>query len=225
VAPESNRSLLEDDQPPDFDSGFDRNGNLRFLQRGQAMTWDLRNQLASVSPVQRENEDDDVERYLYGGGGKRLRKVRTALTQARTVSTEVRYLPGLEIHQRNGAPTHQVLDLEAGRNRVKWLQGLHAPTFALRYHLTDHLGSGTTEFDERARVHSREVYYPFGGTAWEDHSDQSGAYKTISLFGQGARCVRVVLLRVSLLCAVVESLDQPGSGGGGGWLESVSICG
>jgi insecticidal toxin complex protein TccC len=184
VDPNSNCSLLEDDQPADFASSFDRNGNLRFLQRGQAMTWDVRNQLSSVSPVQRENEADDTERYLYGGGGKRLRKVRTALTDARIVTTEVRYLPGLEIHFRNGTSTHQVLDLEAGRNRVKWLQGLHAPTFALRYHLTDHLGSGTLELDEHANVQSREAYYPFGGTAWEDHSDQSGAWKTLRYSGK-----------------------------------------
>ncbi|WP_150725840.1 RHS repeat-associated core domain-containing protein [Pseudomonas fluorescens] len=185
VAPDSNRSLLEEeDQPPDFDSRFDRNGNLRFLQRGQTMSWDWRNQLSSVSPVQRENEDDDVERYSYGGGGKRLRKVRTALTDARTVTTEVRYLPGLEIHLHNGAPTHQALDLEAGRNRVKWLQGPNATEHALRYHLTDHLGSGTLELDEQANVQSREAYYPFGGTAWEDHRDQSGAWKTLRYSGK-----------------------------------------
>jgi len=184
VAANSNRSLLDDDQPPDFDNHFDRNGNLRFLQRGQVMTWDLRNQLTSVSPVQRENEADDTERYLYGGGGKRLRKVRTALTDARTMTSEVRYLPGLEIHLHNGTPTHQVLDLEAGRNRVTWLQGPQVPTFALRYHLTDHLGSGTLELDDHANVQSREAYYPFGGTAWEDHSDQSGAWKTLRYSGK-----------------------------------------
>ncbi|MDR6606782.1 RHS repeat-associated core domain-containing protein [Pseudomonas synxantha] len=184
VDPNSNRSLLEDDQPPDFASRFDHNGNLRLLQRGQAMTWDLRNQLASVSPVQRENEADDTECYLYGGGGKRLRKVRTTLTDARTMTAEVRYLPGLEIHLRNGIPSHQVLDLEAGRNRVKCLQGPNAPEHALRYHLTDHLGSSAVELDGQGNVQSREAYYPFGGTAWEDHSDQSGAWKTIRYSGK-----------------------------------------
>lgn len=184
IAPNSNRSLLEEHQPADFDGGFDSNGNLRFLQRGQKLCWDLRNQLASVSPVQRENEADDTERYLYGGGGKRLRKVRTALTGTRTVIAEVRYLPGLEIHLRNGAPSHQVLDLDAGRNRVQWLLGPGAPEYALRYHLTDHQGSGTLELNEHAQVQSREVYYPFGGTAWEDHSDQSGAWKTLRYSGK-----------------------------------------
>ncbi|VVQ17922.1 hypothetical protein PS934_04570 [Pseudomonas fluorescens] len=184
VAPNSNRSLLEDDQPPDFDSRFDSNGNLCFLQRGQELFWDLRNQLSSVSPVQRENEADDTERYLYGGGGKRLRKVRTALTGTHTVIAEVRYLPGLEIHLRNGTPLHQVLDLDAGRNRVQWLLGPGAPEYALRYHLTDHQGSGTLELDEHAQIQSREVYYPFGGTAWEDHRDQSGAWKTLRYSGK-----------------------------------------
>ncbi|RON07311.1 type IV secretion protein Rhs [Pseudomonas brassicacearum] len=177
IAPDSNRSLIEDEQPPDFDSGFDGNGNLRCLQRGQAMSWDLRNQLSGVSPVVREAEADDCEQYLYGGGGKRLRKVRTALTNARTVTAEVRYLPGLEIHRSNGVEARQVLDLEAGRNRLKWLQWPGGER-QLRYHLTDHLGSGTLELDEQANVLSREGYYPFGGTAWEEHSEQNGAYKT-----------------------------------------------
>ncbi|MHC8287803.1 RHS repeat-associated core domain-containing protein [Pseudomonas sp. XS1P51] len=183
VATNSNRSLIEDDQLPDFDSHFDDNGNLKFLHRGQVMTWDLRNQLSSVSPVVREG-DDDTERYIYGGGGKRLRKVRTAMAAAHTVIAEVRYLPGLELHRRHGGKEHEVLDLEGGRNRVKWLHGPDAPEHPLRYHLTDHLGSSTVECDEQANVLSREVYYPFGGTAWEDHSDQSGAYKTIRYSGK-----------------------------------------
>ncbi|WP_392890482.1 C2H2-type zinc finger protein [Pseudomonas migulae] len=184
IAPNSNRSLIEDDQPPDFDSHFDANGNLQLLRRGQAMTWDPRNQLSSVSPVVRENEDDDTELYRYGGGGKRLRKVRTTLAARHTVIAEVRYLPGLELHNRSGGKAHEVLDLEAGRNRVKWLHGVNAPAFRLRYHVTDQLGSGALELDEQARVQSREVYYPFGGTAWEDHSDQGGAYKTIRYSGK-----------------------------------------
>ncbi len=186
VSQDSNRSLLEDedDRLPDFANGFDDNGNLRFLHRGQPMTWDVRNQLSSVSPVQRHDEDDDCERYVYGGGGKRLRKVRTALAAAHTIIADVRYLPGLEIHQHSSGKQHQVLDLNAGRNRVKWLQGPHTPAFQLRYHLTDHLGSGVLELDEQANVQSREVYYPFGGTAYEDHSDQTGAYKTSRYSGK-----------------------------------------
>ncbi|WP_339501300.1 RHS repeat-associated core domain-containing protein [Pseudomonas silesiensis] len=184
IAANSNRSLLEDDQPPDFANGFDDNGNLQCLQRGQTLSWDLRNQLSSVSPVVRDGEENDSERYLYGGGGKRLRKVRTALAAAHTLIAEVRYLPGLEIHYRQGSQHHQVLDLDAGRNRVQWLHGTDTPAFRLRYYLTDHLGSSTLELDEHANVQSREGYYPFGGTAWEDHSDQSGAYKTIRYSGK-----------------------------------------
>ncbi len=184
VAPDSNRSLVDDDQPVDFPRQFDANGNQQFLQRGQTMSWDLRNQLASVSPVVREEEDDDTERYIYGGGGKRLRKVRTALTNATAVFAEVRYLPGLELHRRPTGEQYQVLDLDAGRNRVTWIHGSDAPAHPLRYHLTDHLGSGTLEVDEQGNVQSREAYYPFGGTAWEDHSDQAGAYKTIRYSGK-----------------------------------------
>ncbi|VVN19510.1 RHS repeat domain-containing protein [Pseudomonas fluorescens] len=153
VAGNSNRSLLKDDQPPDFANGFDGNGNLQCLQRGQTLTWDLRNQLSSVSPVIRKDQADDRECYLYGGGGKRLRKVRTALAAAHTLIAEVRYLPGLEIHYRQGSQQHEVLDLDAGRNRVKWLYGTDAPAFQLRYHLTDQPGlrhPGTRRTRQRA---------------------------------------------------------------------------
>ena len=184
VAPDSNRSLIEDDQPADFSSHFDANGNLQCLQPGQSMTWDLRNQLSSVSPVVRDNEADDTERYIYGGGGKRLRKVRTTLTHATTVIAEVRYLPGLELHRRPTGQRYEMLDLEAGRNRVTWFHGPDAPEHPLRYQFTDHLGSVTLELDEQASVQSREAYYPFGGTAWEDHRDQTGAYKTIRYSGK-----------------------------------------
>lgn len=184
VAPDSNRSLIEGDQPPDFSRQFDANGNLQCLQPGQSMTWDLRNQLSSVSPVVRDNEADDTERYIYGGGGKRLRKVRTTLTHATTVIAEVRYLPGLELHRRPTGQRYEMLDLEAGRNRVTWFHGPGAPEHPLRYQFTDHLGSVTLELDEQANVQSREAYYPFGGTAWEDHRDQTGAYKTIRYSGK-----------------------------------------
>ncbi|WP_032623490.1 hypothetical protein, partial [Pseudomonas syringae] len=42
VAPDSNRSLPDDDGDVDFATSFDANGNLLQLVRGQVMGWDAR---------------------------------------------------------------------------------------------------------------------------------------------------------------------------------------
>ena len=86
----------------DFRSGFDANGNLLSLQPGQALTWDLRNQLHEVRPVKRDAGPDDFECYDYGADGMRVRKVRSLQTNAQTVVIEIRYLPGLEIRTHSG---------------------------------------------------------------------------------------------------------------------------
>ena len=54
----SNRCLpVRDGVEPgeeDFRNGFDANGNLLKLQPGQTLSWDLRNQLREVRPVERD---------------------------------------------------------------------------------------------------------------------------------------------------------------------------
>ncbi|MGO4369176.1 RHS repeat protein, partial [Pseudomonas sp. PAB10] len=102
----SNRCLPErDGRPPteaELAAGFDANGNLLELQPGQPLSWDLRNQLQAVCPVVRENAKNDRERYIYDGDGQRVRKVRSHQTNARTLISEVRYLPGVEIRTHSG---------------------------------------------------------------------------------------------------------------------------
>ncbi|WP_339499595.1 C2H2-type zinc finger protein [Pseudomonas silesiensis] len=192
VAADSNRSLIvhDGDPLPDFARAFDGNGNQTHLLRGQLMQWDARNQLHQVSPVQREDGPDDTELYRYGGGGKRLRKVRCALTAGRSVLSEVRYLPGLEIHRAaNGAERH-VLEAEAGRNTVQLRHWVGNPPAGvdnnhLSYSLNDHLGSSLLELDEQGAVLSDEGYLPFGGRAWwVSHHGAKASYKTRGYSGK-----------------------------------------
>ncbi|MQQ36201.1 toxin, partial [Pseudomonas sp. SZ57] len=78
VAPDSNRSLPDDDGDVDFATSFDANGNLLQLVRGQVMGWNARNQLALVTLLQRKDAASDEERYVYDGQGQRCRKISTA---------------------------------------------------------------------------------------------------------------------------------------------------
>lgn len=169
----SNRSLLmtDADHPPDIAGAFDANGNLLKLEGAQTITWDLRNQLQRVTQVARGDGSDDDEVYVYGGGGRRLRKVRVRQGKAVLHLAEVKYLPGLEI--RTDTATGEVLHVatvQAGRSEqrhLNWREGrLATAAPQWRYSLADHLGNSTLELDHHGEVISYEGYYPFGGTAW-----------------------------------------------------------
>ncbi len=191
----SNRCLPEQDgRPPteeEIAAAFDGNGNLLDLQPGQAMSWDLRNQLREVRPVERESSDDDLELYLYGGDGMRRRKVRSTQTNARSLISEVRYLPGLEIRTREGTgEVLQVISVQAGRSAMQVLHWESEPPSGItndqyRYNLTDHLGSSSLELDGDAAVISQETYHPYGSTAWfAGRSEVEASYKTVRYSGQ-----------------------------------------
>jgi insecticidal toxin complex protein TccC len=191
----SNRCLPErNGRPPteaELAAGFDGNGNLRELQAGQAMDWDLRNQLSTVRPVIREDGNDDYERYLYDGGGQRVRKLRATQTNARTLISEVRYLPGVEIrsHSGTGEVLH-VITASAGSNSVQVLHWVAKPpeditNDQVRYSLNDHLQSSTLELDQAADLISQEWYYPYGGTAcFAARSATEAKYKTVRYSGK-----------------------------------------
>ncbi|NWC10317.1 RHS repeat protein [Pseudomonas agarici] len=191
----SNRCLPErNGRPPTEDeigAAFDDSGNLQELQPGQTMTWDLRNQLREVRPVQRDGAEADRELYLYGGDGMRRRKIRSAQAHARSLISEVRYLPGLEVRSHTGTgEVLQVISLQAGRNSVRVLHWETAPPCAItndqyRYNLADHLGSSNLELDGEAEVISQETYHPYGGTAWfAGRGDVEASYKTVRYSGK-----------------------------------------
>ncbi|WP_250886325.1 RHS repeat-associated core domain-containing protein [Pseudomonas brassicacearum] len=191
----SNRCLPErNDRPPTEDevaAAFDGNGNLLELQPGQAMNWDLRNQLGEVRPVEREGADDDRELYLYGGDGLRRRKVRATQAHARALISEARYLPGLEIRTNQGkGEVLQVICVQAGRSAMQVLHWETAPPSGIandqyRYNLTDHLGSSSLELDNETEVISQETYHPYGSTAWfAGRNEVEASYKTVRYSGK-----------------------------------------
>lgn len=190
VAPDSNRSLPDDDGDVDFATGFDANGNLLQLVRGQVMGWDARNQLQHITTVQREDGPNDDERYVYDGQGQRCRKVSTAQAPGRTLINEVRYLPGLEIRTTADGEILHVVTTQAGRNSVRVLHWEAGKPGAIandqvRYSLGDHLGSSTLELDQQGGLINQENYYPFGGTAWwAARSAVEAKYKTVRYSGK-----------------------------------------
>ncbi|WP_341962376.1 RHS repeat-associated core domain-containing protein [Pseudomonas sp. RC10] len=190
VDPNSNRSLAMDELDADFCSGFDANGNLLHLQRGQGLEWDLRNQLAQVTGVKRDAAADDDETYVYDGNDQRCRKVRSTRAKNRTLIAETRYLPGLEIRtQPNGEILH-VCTTPIAHNLVHTLHWVANKPDGIendqvRYNLNDHLDSSTLELNKQGGLISQEGYYPFGGTAWwAVRSATEAKYKTVRYSGK-----------------------------------------
>ncbi|CAG8867245.1 RHS repeat domain-containing protein [Pseudomonas fluorescens] len=195
AAAHSNRCLpvLEGVEPgeDDFRRGFDGNGNLLNLQPGQTLGWDLRNQLGEVRPVVRDSGFNDCERYVYGADGMRLRKVREAHTNARTLIAETRYLPNLELHSQSGTREElQMISVQTGRSSVRllhWESELpkNMGNDQYRYHLNDHLGSCTLELDDDGEVISQERYHPYGTTAWfAGRGEVEASYRTVRYSGK-----------------------------------------
>jgi len=189
VSDSSNRSLCQIDGslPPDLNAGFDANGNQLELESGAIMSWNPRNQLNVVTFVQRKQGrvagDDEV--YCYGAGGARARKIRHTLASKVTNQSEVRYLPGLELHTDSATgESFEVINAQAGCVGVRvlrWSAGrpVEIPDDQVRYNLNDHLGSITLELDSTSALISSEGYYPYGATAWwTPRSEIEAKYKT-----------------------------------------------
>lgn len=190
VAVHSNRSIKE--RPgADLEALFDARGNLLELQPGQALQWNGRNELAQVTQVARLATADDRERYVYDAEGTRLRKWRSAAAKSVTHASEVRYLPGLELHNHTASGEQlQVISVQAGRCSVRLLHWDSPPPGGvandqLRYCFDDHLGSSAIEVDAQAKPISQEVYYPCGGTArLAGRHEVETSYKTIRYSGK-----------------------------------------
>ncbi|WP_225739945.1 MULTISPECIES: RHS repeat domain-containing protein [Pseudomonas] len=168
----SNRALPYDDTPPDdaqIEAAYDRRGNLLQLEPGRLLSWNLRNQLQSVSPVQRASGLNDQEVYLYESGGQRVRKIRSLRTNARTLIADVRYLPGLQLRTDNG--TGERLQVIIADN-VQVQHWENPPPSGInnryRYQHVDHLGSVSLETADDGAVIGRETFHPFGTSAWRD---------------------------------------------------------
>lgn len=171
--------------------GFDRCGNQQTLTAGQALSWNLRNQLAQVSQVLRDDGQADTESYAYDAHGQRLLKRRVSKAAGTTHLREVIYLPGLELRRDHATGQWlNVLTVETGRTSIRalqWQKGRPAGVNdeQLRFTLSDLTGSCTLELDEQAVLLSQEGFYPYGETAWWAAKNAvEASYKTLRYSGK-----------------------------------------
>ena len=185
IDPKSNRGVrwTPSDPPPAFDDLFDPHGNQLTVQPGQPLHWNARDELESVTLVQRENASNDAEYYRYSQGMRVFKRHETLAAKTEHFH-QVRYLPGLEIRTRDNGEELHVITLGNARC-LHWVakkpEGI--ATDQLRYSLEDHLGSCVMELDQDAVMISQEGYYPFGETAWMSPNSET-KYRFIRYSGK-----------------------------------------
>lgn len=185
IDPKSNRGVRwkTGDEPPDFDELFDSHGNQKAMHPGKPLAWNARDELESVTLIQREDGSNDAENYRYSQGIRVFKRHETFAANAEHFH-QVRYLPGLEIRTRDNGEELHVITL--GNARCLHWAAEKPDAIAndqMRYNLEDHLGSSVMELDQDAVMISQEGYYPFGETAWMA-PDSETTYRFIRYSGK-----------------------------------------
>ncbi len=177
--------------PEQVDDFFDAHGNQVILRTAHPLVWNFANQLQSVTIVERQDHTEksaagnDVEYYVYDGGGQRVRKINETYGFGGTVVTvrETLYSGNIEIRRTSRGPTTdsaavstssviseyhslRIMDDENGvATRDLWTAGDPPGDFlnpAIIYHLQDNLNSYTTQVNADGEIIAREEYAPFG---------------------------------------------------------------
>lgn len=191
---QSNRGIEKRASGPSLHESFDSSGNLLYINTGQPLRWNIRNQLQESIQVEREDTLSDKETYLYDGQGSRIQKTRVYLMENQLHTERVRYLAGLELRERwqtDRAGENQqdkeclflIQAQAAGKAPVKALhweigQPSEIENDGLYYTLTDQIGSSQIELDNVGELINYEAYYPYGGTAiWATKNQVASNYK------------------------------------------------
>lgn len=172
---------------------YDAAGNMRQLQINSTVALDYNccDNLVSAAVIQRPNELNDADYYVYDSEEQRTRKVSERFTNGASVSLieEKMYIGNYEIKRStsispgSGKKPKPVETITEERQSLRIMDGdtciaiLHYWVKAaansgktngstqLRYQMDNHLGSVSMELDENAALISYEEYYPYGGTA------------------------------------------------------------
>jgi RHS repeat-associated protein len=182
----SNRSLPQRDPAgnpvTNREARFDANGNTVYLPHLAAIHWNHRNNIARAVVIDRSaaGQVDDAEYYVYGGTGRRVRKVTETLVNGAVMSIEKIYAEGCEIKRIrfNGQLRleRRTAHIVEGENRIALLHQWTLDRSAaetdnvqhkgMHYQIVDQRGSALMEVDENAALISYEEYFPYGGSAF-----------------------------------------------------------
>jgi len=163
---------------------YDAHGNITQMPHLPVMQWDWKDQLAATASQVVANGLPGMTVYRYDAAGERVTKATT--NQGGTLTKQRIYLGGYEIYREydpTGAITLERTSLhvsDAARliclaetmtidaTPLTVTSGpATTPSTAIRFQLTNHLGSAVLELDEMASLISYEEYLPYGTTSFQ----------------------------------------------------------
>ena len=126
----------------------------------------------------------DRERYRYNAACQRVIKI--SVQNTKSASTQrTRYLPGLELRTSITESLHTITLREA--RVLHWARGKpdELSNNQLRSSYASPTGCNGLEVDCAGQIITREVYYPYGGTAvWSSCNQTVARYKTLRYSGK-----------------------------------------
>ncbi|MBL4647956.1 MAG: hypothetical protein JKY13_03240, partial [Gammaproteobacteria bacterium] len=163
ISETSNHLTQETIGQSQHDIRYDAHGNMQTLENLREIVWNHRNNIASVTIIDRGDEKlSDSEYYVYDASGQRVKKVKeTLISDGIIESTETLYLDGYEIKrvkQHNLATNAEISQLERHSLRIDgddhyalnthyWSVDRSAQSrqdeVHFRYQFSNHLGSAT----------------------------------------------------------------------------------
>lgn len=182
VSTTSNRAISDEmASPPSIESYFDAAGNITELEHLAGITWNYRNNIGSATMVSRSSEDD-IEYYVYDGGGSRARKVTETYDSLGNLLTRISkyYLNGIEIRKKYTGISETLKEVRYSLHIKDDDQricidhyytltddtSVTTSTHYLRYQHGNHLGSSSLETNASGDLLSYEEYFPYGGTSF-----------------------------------------------------------
>lgn len=161
---------------------YDASGNLRQLEINNPvnLTFNCCENLVKAAIIERPDELDDADYYVYDSNELRTRKVSERMTNAGVVTRieEKIYLGNYEIKRSKSVDAQGTETLTQERQSLRIMDdgacvlvmnncviGKEAGTRKLRFQMSDNLGSVAAEYDKDAQLISYEEYFPYGGTA------------------------------------------------------------
>lgn len=169
---------------------YDESGNLCQLDINNTvkLSFNYRENLTSAGIIERPDELDDCDYYVYDSSEQRTRKVgeRMASGGAVTLIEDKIYIGNYEIKRdisvnaqgvKTATMERQTLRVMDGSTCVLIVHycaiGKEAGTRKLRFQMGDNLGSIISEYDKEGSLISYEEYFPYGGTAIIAGSNQA----------------------------------------------------
>ena len=178
--------------------GYDAHGNMTAMPHLTLMQCDFRDALKTTARQAVTTGTPETTWYVYDANGERARKVtdRQAAQGAQALrKCERLYLGGVETYREfdtDGATVlleRETLHVIDGEKRIALVEARTqgndgSPAQAIRYQLSDHLGSAVLELDEGAQIVSYEEYFPYGSTSYQAVRSQTEGPKRYRYSGK-----------------------------------------